>query len=945
MGREIGTATEEGSTEAVKTQKIQTDFAKKKNISGKKKTKGNTKKQMAENGQTLLDISKGDIRITKNGAVGGGLTENETSLNEKGYWVTGTTTSNNIEVSEGVKTDITLDNVSITIGKLDTTTSKWDCINVSHADVTITLVGKNELLCNTGRSADGLIPNTGAAIAKDGMDGSLTIQCENAAKEGHRCSDTCGSLLAKGDRERWHVGAIGSTLRNVKDKKNCGFANLTIKGGNIEASAGWHTPGIGAACITEASNPGCFTKNISITGGNIKATGTSKGAGIGSGFGDRVEDINISGGVVEAYGGNNAPGIGASYGVKTSSMIAKNIEISGGNTIVIAVGDKETDMPGIGSSGGNSYVTNVKAVPDFGFQGYIQDGTSLTDYTFVDGTPFKTAADIQVGRFYTKVYFGPFRDTNEIEKDTKDQIGANHVISKTGGGAFGEDQLKGLTMVTGKNEDGKDFSIDELTFTNPEQMKVINSAKMKGETGEYPLTFQTPSGTQTTVTVYLKGEGTDAAQINPEKLEPTIGADGFQQDAGGEALSEEDVRKLAQVQGKNEEGTTHPQEGFTTDAKQLETINEAKTSGKGGTFELTFTSPDGKKATVEVVLKVYDETTVDETTGEQIKGLDIISKTGGEGFTEEQLKELSDVTAQNGDGDSIAGEDMVFPNEEQIKAINESKQAGKTGDFPLTIETPDGTGITIQVSLRAEGTDQTKTGGDGEAKGSLGANHITQPTGGNAFSEAKISELCGVKGKDHHGNSVTAKADEKQLKQINEAKTKGKTGTFHLSFSLEDGTRAEVTVTLTGDHTVSFDPDGGDYQPKDQTVVGGRPAVEPKEPKKAGYIFEGWFYTDETGKEVKWDFDTPVHQSMTLKAKWKKESMVSESEQKDAPEPKEKVKQEQKNQTTEWKYKEVGRQTAVEKTGEESHVLWTVICIAGAAGAITCVFRRKRNIK
>lgn len=46
-------------------------------------------------------------------------------------------------------------------------------------------------------------------------------------------------------------------------------------------------------------------------------------------------------------------------------------------------------MPGIGSGGGNSKVKNVKASPDTGYQGYIKDGTSLTDYTFMDGTPFQ----------------------------------------------------------------------------------------------------------------------------------------------------------------------------------------------------------------------------------------------------------------------------------------------------------------------------------------------------------------------------------------------------------------------------------------------------------------------------------------------------------------------------------------------------------------------------
>ncbi|WP_409016223.1 InlB B-repeat-containing protein [Anaerostipes caccae] len=907
-----------------------------------KKTAG-LRKKLAKNGQTLLDISQGDIRITLNGATGGGLPEDETVLNPKGYWITGTTTGNNVEVSKGVKTDITLDNVSITVGKANDTASNWDCIDVSHADVTITLIGENDLTCNAGRTTDGSAANVGCALAKNGMDdGSLTIQCEHVGEKGHQCDESCGSLTAKGNPKLWHAGAIGNAQRKMYVKEECGFSNFTIKGGNIQALAGLHTAGIGSACVSEVYGGG-YTKDIYITGGNVKAVGTSYGSGIGSGQGNKVDGIYISGGYVEAHGGAHAPGIGASAHLTSGqSDITTNIKISGGDTIVKAIGDKTTNMPGIGSGGGNSKVSNVTAVPDFGSQGYIQDGTSETNYTFMDGTPFKQETAIEVGKFYTMVYFGPFRDTNEIEKNTKDQIGANHVISKTGGEPFGDDQLKGLTMVTGKNKDGTDFSDDELTFTDPKQIEAINRAKKKGETGEYPLTFQTPNGTQTTVTVYLKGEGTDAAQIDPEKLEPTIGADGFQQDTGGEAFREEDVRDLAQVQGKNKEGTTYPREDFTLDAGQLETINNAKTSGKGGTFELTFTSPDGKKATVEVVLKAYDETAVDETTGEQIKGVHIISRTGGDAFTKEQLKDLSDVTAFNGSGEAIERSNLIFPNEDQIKAINEAKISGKTGDFPLTIETPDGTGIMIHVYLRESGTDKVQDETDGEPKGSLGANDTTQPTGGKGFSEAEIRELCGVKGKDIHGNSVAARVDEGQFKRINEAKTKGKTGAFRLTFSLEDGTRAEVTVTLTGDHTVTFDPNGGDYQPKDQIVVGGRAAVEPKEPKKEGFMFEGWYYTDETGSEVKWDFDTPVHQSMTLKARWKKEPAGAE-----ANGTTEKKKPENKKDTDKWKYREIGgdkegKENRAAKTGDERHMLPTLVCTVGMAGMIVYLLRRKK---
>ena len=886
-----------------------------------------------------MDISKGDIRITVNGATGGGLTENETELNPKGYWITGKTSDYNIVVQKNVTTAITMEDVSVTSGK---SSARLDSMNVSHANVTITLKGKNELICNTKGPDPSNPPGSGGALVKDGMDGTLTIQCEQSQKAEHHCDDKCASLLVKATQG--HGTALGSTYRNVKTQSESGFCNLTIHGGNLTVSGGGHMPGIGSACVSEMNGKG-YTKDIKITGGNIYATGTSYGAGIGSGFGNKVDGIIITGGYVKAVGGAYAPGIGASThenGYTGQSDETKNIKISGGDTVVVAIGDQTTNMPGIGSGGGSSKVTNVTASPDFGYQGYIQDGTTEENYTFVDGTPFKALTSIDVKKFYTKVYFGPFRDTNEIQKDTKDQIGANHVISRTGGEPFGEDQLKGLTMVTGKNEDGTDFSIDELTFTDPEQIKAINNAKTKGAIGEYPLTFQTPNGTKATVTVYLKGDGTDAAEMNPEKLEPTIGADGFWKETGGEALSEEDVKNLAQVQGKNEEGTTYPQGDFAADADQLEVINEAKTSGKGGTFELTFTSPDGKKATVEVVLKAYDETTINETSGEQIKGLNIISKTGGEAFTKEQLKELSDVTALDGGGALIDRTDLVFPNEEQIKAINEAKTSGKIGDFPLTIETPDGTGITIQVSLRDSGTDQTKTGEDGEQKSSLGANHTIQPTGGEAFSEAEITELCAAKGKNKYGNNAAVHVDKGQLDQINKAKTERKTGEFKLIFSLNDGTKAEVTVTLTGEHTVTFDPDGGDYQPKDQIVVGGRTAVEPKEPKKAGYIFEGWYYIDENGKEVKWDFDTSVHENITLKAKWKKEPEASESGQKNSSEPKEKTKQGVEKKKRDWNYKELTRRKAVGKTGEESKGLWILMCTAGMAGVIVYLLRRKK---
>ena len=588
--------TEAASTEMPKVRGTETTERQETGLTQRKAKKPVKKKMLSENGQTLLDVSQGDIRITENGATGGGLSQDETCLNPKGYWITGTTTSNNIEVLEGVETDITLDNVSITIGKVNTTTSKWDCINVSHADVTINLIGENRLICNSGSSADGFSGSTGAALAKDGM----------------------------------------------------------------------------------------------------------------------------------------------------------------------------------------------------------------------NGTPFQENTAIEVGKFYTKVYFGLFRDTNQIEKDTKEQIGANHVISKTGGEAFTKEQLKGLTKVTGKQENGTDFSMDDLRFEFPEQIEAINKAKAEKKLGEYPLVFTTPNGTKTTVKVCLKAEGTDAAKVDPEHLEVTIGANSFSKETGGLALTADDVRTLSSVQGKDAEGTTYKDEHLIPNEKELKTINDAKTAGKAGKFELTFTSPDKKSVKIIVSLHgEYDEIVQDADSGEMIKAKHIISKTSGAPFTKEQLKELSRVKAVTGDDSVIETDLITFPKQEQIEKLNEAKASKKTGEFELTFAAPDGTEATVTVYLTEEGLDGAA---QGSGKPSCGADSVSHPTGGNSFGEEELTELCRARGKDENGDNAVLKIDEEQLLKLNRAKAAGKTGSFDVTFSMEAGPRVKVAVALTGEHTVTFDTDGGQLQ-------------------------------------------------------------------------------------------------------------------------------------
>lgn len=624
-------------------------------------------------------------------------------------------------------------------------------------------------------------------------------------------------------------------------------------------------------------------------------------------------------------------------------MITKNILISGGDTTVTAIGDQTTSMPGIGSGGGSSKVSEVKASPEEGYQGYIQDGTSETDYTFTDETPFSETQDIVVTKFFTMVYFGPYRDVNQIDKESKEQIGANHIISRTGGKGFTKEQLKSLSKVIGKNADGSSISDESIVFDDEKQIDVINKAKTENKVGDFLLAFRTESGTKVTVTVSLRDDGTDAGEYDPGNPIPLIGANNFEKETGGDPFTEEELINYAQLKGKDSDGNNIDLKEIRITGEQMKKINEAKTAGKAGTFELTYTTKDGLEVSVEVrLVGEYDEINSKPGSSEMIKAKNIISKTAGSKFTEQQVKILSMVKAVDEKGADVPTEDLSLAGQEELKKLNEAKTAGKVGDYPLTFRTPDGTSVIILVFLRKEGYDSA----DYEPQNPnsfIGADNGVTATGGEVLSSEEAVILCKAKGKDKNGDNAQLNADEKQLLVINRAKAAGKTGTFDLKFYMEDGSEVTVKVTLTGKHTVTFDADGGSENPQPQTVEGGECAIKPEDPVKQGYVFEGWYFILGDENEAEWDFSSSVHEDIALKAKWTKEK---EAEAAGTTE-KETKNTENKGSSGEWKYQEITKKKGQKnspavKTGEKSKAPWMYACAAGATGIAVFCFINKR---
>lgn len=78
--------------------------------------------------------------------------------------------------------------------------------------------------------------------------------------------------------------------------------------------------------------------------------------------------------------------------------------------------------------------------------------------------------------------------------------------------------------------------------------------------------------------------------------------------------------------------------------------------------------------------------------------------------------------------------------------------------------------------------------------------------------------------------------------------------------------RAEDGVEVV---TVKFDTDGGSVI-KDIDLAKGRKLTPPSAPTKIGYVFEDWYLGDEP-----FDFDQPIEENITLKAKWERREGAS----------------------------------------------------------------------
>ena len=89
---------------------------------------------------------------------------------------------------------------------------------------------------------------------------------------------------------------------------------------------------------------------------------------------------------------------------------------------------------------------------------------------------------------------------------------------------------------------------------------------------------------------------------------------------------------------------------------------------------------------------------------------------------------------------------------------------------------------------------------------------------------------------------------------------------------------------------------------------------------------------------MKWDFKTPVHSDVKLKAKWKE---ADRTETTAVPTTAKKPKQ--KKTVPEWEYKKRVRRKRVSRTGDERQILCLIVMFGAALTGLAAGIRKKRR--
>ena len=360
-----------------------------------------------ENGSYTYE--NGKVKITSGGRY-------SISMTEKGA----TTTTDSIEIGEGLEVYLSLYRVSIDLSS-EKEEGKGVALKIGkNAKVTIDINFDNTL--KSGSASAGIELADSAELTFESFIGSASKLTVEGGGSGAGIGGPVGS---KGGKVTIEDGTINATGGNIGGA-GIDAGEVIINGGVVYATGG-DLGGAGIGGSSETRDGGTVTINngevtargndggagiggalfgdggtVNINGGFVTAIGDKYlgGAGIGSGNAFKVEPsspyygkgnggtVNINGGTVAAEGGKGCVGIGG-------SLKGADVTIKGGS--VRAEGGFYSDDPkradGIGAGPMGDKPGTLTIVPQ-GSSYIVNVGTGSAATSQINGSPFETQAEI-----------------------------------------------------------------------------------------------------------------------------------------------------------------------------------------------------------------------------------------------------------------------------------------------------------------------------------------------------------------------------------------------------------------------------------------------------------------------------------------------------------------------------------------------------------------------
>ena len=420
-----------------------------------------------ENGSYTYE--NGKVKITSGGRYSISMTEKSA-----------TTTTDSIEIGEGLEVNLSLYRVSIDLsskgGEEEKEDGKYVALRIGkNAKVTIDINFDNTL--KSGRASAGIELADSAELTFESFIGSASKLTVEGGGSGAGIGGPVGS---KGGKVTIEDGTINATGGNIGGA-GIDAKEVVIDGGVVYATGGDNGgAGIGGSFATRDSGTSENRDGgtVTINNGEVTAMGNGGGAGIGGALFGNGGTVNINGGFVKAGGGDGkylgAAGIGSGgayevpethpdYGkgkggtvnINGGTVVAEggksgvgiggslkgaNVTITGGKVSVTATGgwysDNTKRVAGIGVGPQGKDPGTLKLIPSE--RGLVVNaGAGAAASSAVEGSPFTAETEI-ISLVKDKPYFncrqGQFTVTGGQEG--RDYIFVDDVLSIKNGGTY-----------------------------------------------------------------------------------------------------------------------------------------------------------------------------------------------------------------------------------------------------------------------------------------------------------------------------------------------------------------------------------------------------------------------------------------------------------------------------------------------------------------------------